>query len=246
MKKQLIPAMIITLLFVVVVSVSFLNILGMGVNAQEGTVISVFEAVSGDSTIIVGEEGVPLNATNPTPPFTVNVTVSNVNNLYAWGIILNFRNTTLNCTEDMVWLPQDHVFSHLDPADYVVIDPDVFYDDPQYPEPRENPSWVVSYGITLMDGAENQFSGSGTLFQINFTGIAAGTCSLTFQDPYPLKRTDLKTFDPETGLASIEFSVDEGSVQVIHEFPTFAITPLLIILTLVIVVISKRTWSKKL
>jgi len=238
LKKKIILKTMMTLLFVVSASVSFLNILGMDVTAQ-GTEISILEAVSGSSTITVGEEGVPVNATNPTPPFTVNVTVSNVNDLYAWGILLLFNNATLNCSEEMVWLPEDHVFSYVSAEKYTEVGPFVEYDELQ-------DSWAIHYGFTLMGTDIPLFSGSGTLCQINFTGIAAGVSSLTIPPTDP--RTALKTPDPEspTGLKSIAFDVNDGNVQVIPEFPTFAITPLLIILTIIIVIISKITWSKKL
>lgn len=238
LRKEIISIKIITLMFTVLVSVSFLNTLGMQVNAQQETVISVFEAVSGDSTITVGEEGVPVNTTNPTPPFTVNITVSNVNDLFAWGILLTYDNTILNCMEDWAWLPEDHVFSYLSAEDFTELGPFVEYDGFQ-------DSWVVHYGVTLMGEDLSLFSGSGTLCQINFTGIAAGTSPLIL--PSGDVRVDLKTLDPEspTGLASIEFSVSDGTVEVIPEFPTLAITSLLIILTLVVVIISKVASSKK-
>lgn len=221
-----------TLPFVVLTLMLLLNVLVIHVNAQE-TKVSVIFIDTGTSSITVNEEDLPVNTTNPTPPFTVNITVSNVNNLYSWSIKLYFNNQTLNCTADWVWLPTDHVFGYTESL--YEAGPFVEYDPPAGTS-------AVSYGVVLLP-EQSSFDGSGTLCQMNFTGINGGTSALEFSRPLGMEGfTSLA--DPD--MQEITFTVEDGNVIVIPEFPTLAILPLLMILTLVAAVIAKKTWSKKL
>jgi len=225
--KRLTRTTVKTLPFVVLTLMLLLNVLVIHVNAQE-TEVSVIFIDTGTSSITVGEEDAL-----PTPPFTVNITISNVDNLFFWSIKLFFNNQTLNCTADWVWLPSDNVFSYTESlyetGPYVEYDP-------------QNGSSAISYGVVLLPG-QSSFSGSGTLCQMNFTGITGGTSALEFSRPLGAEGyTSLG--DPD--MQEISFEVEDGNVTVIPEFPTLALLLSLMILTLVAAVIAKKTWSKKL
>lgn len=237
LKKELPQTMVRSLLFSIVALLLLLNIFVTSISAQE-TTVSVIFVDTGTSSFTIGEEGVPVNSTNPTQPFTVNINIGNVNDLYTWGFKLYFDNAILNCTADMVWLPSDHVFSYT--TNYYETGPFVEFDPS---EPRA----TVTYGITLI-GEEAMFTGSGTLCQINFTGVAPGSTTLEFSRPIgPEGYTSLYSYvgDGTPTYPPIDFDVNDGNVTVIPEFPTLAIIPLFIISTLVIVITAARTRSKK-
>lgn len=158
------------------------------VSTTPATEVSIIPA---DQT--VGEE----NELLPTNPFTINVTVTDVTDLYAWSVKIYFNNTILNRTS--VWLPEDHVFSYTDMNIFTVS-----------PQPGD-PDWgegFITVANTLI-GSESRFSGSGTLCQINFTGMASGASDFTIETP-PSSWTFLWNFDFE----DIPFEVADGSVTV--------------------------------
>lgn len=101
----------------------------------------------------------------PTSPITVNVTVINVNDLFAWQTKLYFNSSMLNTTRDWVWYPPDHVFAG---KTFVDVTPVVSTD--------EEGTYIL-FGASLQ-GDTPTFNGSGTLFQMNFTGIAEGFSTL--------------------------------------------------------------------
>lgn len=193
------------------------------VNAHPETVVSVFDAETGESSITISEEEYAAAT-----PHTVNVTVSDVLDLYMWQIRLYFDNAVLNCTADMAWYPADHVFAG---KSLMQVEPGVYYD-------ADVESWYLIYGCSLV-GAEVTFEGIGTLCQINFTGMAVGTSDLTFGE------LTVDTFLWDSWLDDIEFTVSDGQITVIPELPTFAIMPLLIISTLVAVIIARGKWLNK-
>jgi len=107
--------------------------------------------------------------------FTVNVTVTNVTDLYAWQIKLFFDPTILNCTN--AWYPDGHVFAG---KEIVSLEPVI-----------DNIEGFVLYGCCLL-GEEENFNGNGTLCQIQFRGISRGNSSLEFAGP---EETYLLNFD---------------------------------------------------
>lgn len=175
------------------------------INNVRSATVSVYTPVVGPTTLHLHPSESTVTVGNS---LTINVTVSNVSDLFAWGIVLSFDNTVLDCREDMVWLPEDHVFSYLPPEDFWELPPRVWYDAMQ-------DSWVVIYGAVIWGTDLPLFSGSGTLCQINFTGVAVGISSLTIPPTDP--RTDLITPDTESpsGHKSIEFDVSDGNVLVV-------------------------------
>lgn len=164
-------------------------------------------------TLTVGEEGVPL----PTDPFTVNITVANVVNMYCWQVIIYFDATILNCTG--AEYPTDHVFAG---KQFIPLSPTI---EPDY----------IMFAATIYY-EEDLFSGNGTLCQITFIGKAVGTSDLEF-DPVD---TCLLDYD----LATIDGTTEQGNVTVIPEFPPSLTALLLIIATLTAAILSKTARSK--
>ena len=184
----------ISILLMILVLTLLCNVFMMRVSATQTTTISVTPA---DQTI--GKEGVEL----PTPPHTISITVTNVTNLLSWQIKLYFDNTTLMYEE--AWLPPDHVFAgkaNQPTAPVVRVD--------------ENGTYVW-YACTLI--SVDVFTGSGTLCQINFTGIAPGSSSLTFDMTKrwnePMQRWEnVNTYLLDPNFIDIPFDASDGSITV--------------------------------
>jgi len=105
------------------------------------------------------------NVNSPPPP--VNVTVENVEKLFAWEIKLYFNPKILNITEKNIWYPENHVFAN---KKFFKVSPKISY--------RES---FIHFGASLL--GEDSFTGSGTLCQINFSSISTGVSSLNFSTP---------------------------------------------------------------
>jgi len=117
----------------------------------------------------------PINVANG-ETFTVNVTISNVTDLYTWQIKLSFDPTILNCTG--AWYPSDNVLAG---KETVTVNPVI----------NETEGYVL-YGCCLLGVAQETFNGNGTLCQIQFKAVSPGNSSLEFSGP---KDTFLLDFD---------------------------------------------------
>jgi len=112
------------------------------------------------------------NITAPGSKFIINVTVTDVTDLFAWQIGLAYNNSLINFTK--IILPSDHVFAGKS-----------FLETPVVTEPG-----VVYYGITLGPGQTSVNVASGTLCQLEFeildpsiTGVTLpALCTLHFID----------------------------------------------------------------
>jgi len=114
------------------------------------------------SSQTVGEEGVLL----PTSPFTISITVQNVEDLYAWQIVLYYNSTILNTREDLIIIPtENNIFKG---KEYYHVGPFI--------EADSKGTYII-FGAYLM-GVQPGATGSGVLCQINFTGQAPGTSEL--------------------------------------------------------------------
>jgi len=105
----------------------------------------------------VGQEGVPL----PTSPFTINIIVQNVEDLYMWQVYLYYNSTILSTREDLVIIPPENIFNGKATKIGPLIESD-------------------SKGTYILFGAAHfpelvGVTGSGVLCQITFTGQATGT-----------------------------------------------------------------------
>lgn len=142
------------------------------------------------SQLVVEEER------NPLP--LVNVTVDNAEDLFAWQVKVYFDATVLNITKNRVTYPEDHVFSN---KRFLNITPSISFD---------TYGFYVLFGSTLI-GEEEVFSGSGTLCQLNFTGIASGISTLNLSTPL-LDNTFLFDSDLNCILTAVIDNKSSGSL----------------------------------
>ena len=105
------------------------------------------------------------NETSSGSTFFMNITVSNVTNLYGWRIGLVYDNATLQYVS--AWLPTDNVFAPLTSLGVAIVEPGVliFPVNASYQEVV----WGASY---IMPSPTWDFNGTGTLAQIEFQIIA--------------------------------------------------------------------------
>jgi hypothetical protein len=111
------------------------------------------------------------NDTSLGSTFFVNITVTNVTDLYAWGIGLVYDNTTLQFVN--AWLPTDNVFSGATASGGTLIQPPVVLGAVPYNE--ENAGFaIIEWGCTFIQGSQNWcFNGTGTVAQLEFRIIKA-------------------------------------------------------------------------
>jgi hypothetical protein len=159
------------------------------VNAQ-GTQLSIIPA-----TLTVGAEGQPL----PTEPFTINITLTDFEDVYTWQIRILFNPSILNCTT--AWYPEDHIFAGKTtaPSEPVI----------------DNSGGSLLWGNSLVGAVPGASGSRATLCQINFTGVATGVSQITFQ----LTGTG-RTFLLDSNGDFIEFTANPGEVTVVPEFPS--------------------------
>lgn len=167
------------------------------------------------STATVSVEPPDVTIPNIGETYIVNVTVTNIEDCYAFEFKLYYEPTVVNCTK--AEMPPDHFM-----ADGVLVAPAPIYE-----------SNYVYVGVSLQ-GAVPGKTGNGTLYRITFEGIGLGSSTLELRE--------VEFYDSE--INDIIFTVDDGNITVIPEFPTALIAPLFMIATLVAVALVK-TWSKK-
>jgi parallel beta-helix repeat protein len=97
--------------------------------------------------------------------FTINITVSDVNNLYAWQVVLKYNASIISCTA--AWIPENDVFANLQSFPTAPILNDATIDGYNY----------TVYGNTLLaEGSVNV--SQATLCRLNFTCQTYGSTSL--------------------------------------------------------------------
>lgn len=202
-------------MFVLVVSLLLFSVLEMSVAAQ-GTEMRVIPA-----EIVIGEANQPI----PTEQIiTVNVTVVNVNDLYAWQVKIYYDPEILLWRG--AWYPRGHVF-----------DGKLF----QPVEPvngSDTGGTYILYFATLM-GDTPGFTGSGILCSINFTAKKAGVSQLIIDTTPPAPWSWLR----DSNLDPIDFTAYDGKIIVIPEFQ-FPIVLLLLILPAIAIFASKKLRGK--
>jgi len=176
----------------ILVLMLFLNAFSVNVTkGQPGTQISIKP-----SNQSVGQPGLSL----PTPPFSVNITVDNVNDLSAWQIVLYYNSTFL--TYDSEALPSGHVF---DGKTYQQAGPTFDTD--------RNGTYLILAAVLL---SGTTFSGSGTLCQIKFIGHKVGTSSLRLSIiTAPEKGAYYTYMLDSSGVNEIPISINNGQVTVV-------------------------------
>jgi hypothetical protein len=156
--------------------------------------------------------------------FTINVSIANVTNLYAYHFILWYNTTLLDGLE--VELPPNHFLTpSLNPNNIFTTDE---IDD------NYNATHGVVGVMTTLTGSEPPKNGSGILATISFNATNPdGPSPLKLYFPgftYPVKLSD-----PDAN--PIACTAVDGTVEVIPEFPSFLILPLFMIATLLAVIV---------
>jgi hypothetical protein len=158
--------------------------------------------------------------------FTVNITVSNVNNLYAWQFYLYYQNSVLNGTT----LPEqgpflDPTFSH---SFFLVT---TFTD-------HYNATYGLMWVSCSLLGNVSKASGSGTLANVTFTTVGGGLSVLHLANVllistpghyingtyYPTQYINYTTVDGEAYVGTVDVAVTKISTPIdIRQGPTAAI-----------------------
>jgi hypothetical protein len=105
------------------------------------------------------------NETSVNSTFFINVTVSNVTNLFGWGIGIIYDNTTLQYVR--AWLPTDNVFAGAVSAGATLITPGVII--APINQTHQEVDWGASY---IQPSPSWDFNGTGTMAQVEFQIIA--------------------------------------------------------------------------
>jgi hypothetical protein len=164
-----------------------------------------------------------ISVSAPGQNFTVDVNVTDVSDLKGVVCMLDYNASILNATlvsktaitnDATKWLPID-------------ANGTFHWDGPPTINNTIGRVWVYPWGFT-------PFTGSGAVLSITFTAIAAGNSNLHFYFTQLL----------DSMADEIPHDVEDGTVTVIPEFPTFIIVPLLLIATLA-ATLAKMFWSKK-
>jgi parallel beta-helix repeat protein len=117
------------------------------------TVETVISAAPTQITVTLGQN------------FTINITVSDVEYLYAWQVLLKYNATVMSCTA--AWIPEDNVFAKLQSFSTAPVLNDATVDGYNY----------TAYADTLMTAGSVNAS-QATLCTLNFTCQSYGSTSL--------------------------------------------------------------------
>lgn len=133
---------------------------GMMLTLLLGMVFSFVPAYANETKVSVSPAYI---IASPRETFTVNITVSDVTNLYAWQVVIEYNNTVLNCTD--AWLPEDNVFHG---KTIITVGPEI--------KNFENYAFVT-YGAVLLTETVTVL-GVGILCSLNFTVLEVGQTTL--------------------------------------------------------------------
>jgi len=112
--------------------------------------------------------------------FTLTVTVSNVNDFFAWQVVLKYNGSLLKCAD--VWIPEDNVFAgHV----AIKVEPEFYVD-------YEDGLNFLIYASSLVTDSVNVLN--GVLFKANFTAIKSGLTVITLATEASPARIDPLTY----------------------------------------------------
>jgi hypothetical protein len=211
-------------MFVAILLLSLAMMLSISSVKAQDTVISVIDATDGDDTIMLPPD-TPVGT-----KFLVNVTLTNVTLLAGWQLNITFDPALINISvlADMI-LPAGHIFEGLDSIG---------------PAPEIGDGWVTWARAIGPSSPVNNFNGSGIICQIRFTTMKNGTGEATQCQIVPTKQgiitTDLR--DPDAG--PIDFTTTAADYT-IPEFPTTTILVVFFTMTLIAVVLARKTLIKR-
>ncbi|MEM2567291.1 MAG: cohesin domain-containing protein [Candidatus Bathyarchaeia archaeon] len=163
----------------------------------------------------------------PGETVTVDLNITGAVNLYAYEVKIYYLNSIVNAT-GAVRPPGHFMEPVIDPANQFI------------------PKWEIKnnfnathgqiwLGFTLL-APEAARSGSGILVKITFKGLAIGTTPVTIIYPgyqYPAKLAD------NTG-APVPNTAQNGTIEVVPEFPTAAITMITLLAITVTFILQKK------
>jgi hypothetical protein len=158
--------------------------------------VNSFHMTSGTLTLVAVDPAI--NKAGVHENVTVNINVTNVEDLYAWQIKLYFDPLLLYTNGASAWYPPENVFDGSLLGIPAVVDTDVG-------------GTYVMLGACLIYG-QARFTGSGILCRINFTVIAEGHSDLLFSRPLGEGQTFLLN-STYVGNDLIPFDVADGYVE---------------------------------
>ena len=183
------------------------------------------DAKAQQTTLLILPPSVTIS--EPGETVTVDLNITGAVNLYAYEVKIYYLNSIVNATEAV--RPPGHFMEPSDPV-YQFI-----------------PKWEIKNNYNATHGQlwlaftllapEPAKSGSGILAKITFKGLAIGTTPVTITYPgykYPAKLAD-------NTAAPVPNTAQNGTIEVIPEFPTAAIT----IVTLLAITSSLHILQKK-
>ena len=150
--------------------------------------------------------------------FTLNISIQNVNNLYAWEITLYYPNDILNGT---TITEGPFLKTGNQPTFFSIIEFNDTYDNTH--------GRLIAFCSRLKQDTPG-VSGNGTLATITFK-------SKSTNGPKTLHLEDVKLLDPN--LNEIPYTTADSEIKVIPEHPTTLI-PIIITTTTIIAIITKR------
>jgi len=168
----------------------------------------------------------------PGDSFVVNITVSDMTDLYLWMFRLAWNNTVLQ-------------LNGIDEGPFLQDEGDtsgIWLSPPTIPE--IGAAGKIDEATCSLLGPVPGVNGSGIIATLNFTCLSVGDSALEFWEeaPYHEPTTDLL----DSNLDRISHTVTPGEVTVIPEFPGTLLTVVFLVATLFAVVLGKKVYSKRL
>lgn len=164
--------------------------------------------------------------------FSVNVSIINVTNLFAYDFVVWYNTTMMDCVK-VEW-PANHFLTP-------ILDPNNIFNYKNIKDDFNDTTGYVQVGATLING-EPAKNGSGVLATITFIARAVdGPSSLKLYWPgfdYPVKLSD-----PDAN--SIPCISSDGEVTVVPEFTLHLMLLLLFAITLAVVFLRKASQQAK-
>lgn len=163
--------------------------------------------------------------------FSVNVSIYNVSNLFAYDFLLWYNTTLIDCLS-VEW-PKGHFLTP-------ILRPTNIFKIKTIEDNINKTTGAVRVTATLTDG-EPPKNGSGLLVRITFNATATGSTFLRLYFPgfaYPVKLSD-----PESN--AIPCSTTDSEVTVIPEFFNPSLMFLLLSIVLVVIFLEKSLIKKK-
>lgn len=178
-------------------------------------------------------EVVPISLEHePGDSFVVNITVSDVTDLYLWMFRLRWNNTVLrlNSIDEGLFLQDEGDTSG------------IWLSPPTIPE--IDGAGKIDEATCSLLGPVPGVNGSGTIATLNFTCLSMGDSALDFWEEAPFHEPATDLLD--SNLESISHTATPGEVTVIPEFPGLLLIAAFLVATLFAVALGKKAYSKRL